>query len=738
MNDFPALSLIRRNAYKLCQQEVKSDDSRKLLNQIIGINTVNKQWLDEAKSLYENATRSTGFKKVNFLQNALTSIYACEFAMKNTGIQDNEIIRMKEKIENSYLNTTIEFVETYIHHEKTLLQYFQPLNSAVSLLQECNSKLANQYKIILSRNQSMYQSMQKVQATLELNPLELSEENFKQIRSMIKIHENSLKMTPSLREEILDDLRTKLDQLLLHYQKKIVDEETQALPSFLKIIEYYNEFERYYLPFKDLFDQKRYTDFISKKNNFTSYSDFLNDTYPKLIETYNYYNLPRRQIDKNKIMDAMKTTEKFFIYKDINFLEFNELKPSLHDLYNKFRDILSDEYKEDLVHYLKIENELINAEDNEDKISELVRFIKHLEIKISSEHKHFMHEKFVNLKNEMLNNFDNAIQGFLKKNIPQSNKLETIRISFDFVLNKLYELGDISRIEDVQNQKKLVFKAFNELEQWLCDIKEDFNLFSNLPDSNLKYNLKENIQAKIGLVNEVLPLVSQYNLQNVSDIAYMIDDFTQKLTNPNKNEDNEGHKLIILDNFTMKNIVLFYQKEISIGREINNDISILSDWISGTHCHLDFVSEVLVDNNSTNGSFVNEKPDKIKSSNLKKISTFNLASAFEFSFAVSTNAYSFKLIRITDKELLKDPALKEIIQSLFNTEFICFTDEASLYLNKSYSSITFDKPTKLHDFLVIKATKSGFLTTDPSHDIINSSDYDQINKISDRFSFHLN
>jgi len=735
MNDFSQLSQIRRDAYKLCQADLHKEENKKLLNQIIGINTVKKEWLDLAIKNYDFAQKSTGFKKVTLLQNALTHIYACEYSMKNSGFQDNDIIRLKDKIENSYLSTAIEFVETYIHHEKTLLQNFDILNSAVSVLQENNSKLANQYKIILNRSKSMFHSMQKVQNTLEINPLDLSENDFKQIRNIIKLHENSLRITPNLKEEILEDLRSKLDQLLLYYQKQVSEEEKQGSPSLKKINEYYDSFEKYYLPFKDMLTQKRYSDFIDKKKAFARYIDFLDQVYPQLLEIYNYYSLPRKITDKNKIFSALDTAGKFMIFQETSFHEINSLNPSLETMHARFKEILADEYKEDVVNYLKIENELINAEDNEDKISELVRFIKHLNQKLNSDKNHFLFDKFVKLRDEMLINFDNSLQSFLKKNIPQSNKFETIRISFDFVLNKLYELGDLERIEKIQLQKKQVFKAFNELEQWLCEIRDDYSVLVTLPDSNLKYSLQENIRSKIEAITELLPLIKQFNLQNVTEIAILIDDYSKKISSEKNNSDLQ--KLIILDNFSMKNYIVFHQKFISIGRESANDIQVNCDWISSKHCYFDVKNNTLNDDGSTNGTCVSSKSGYIKSEPISRIESFNLASSFEFSLKDSSSFFVFKLLRITDKDLLRNPDYKDIIQSLFNTEFICLKDSKAIYIDKE-SGLVSEHSDDNTDYIAIKPAENSYFISDANADIVESKNLDFINNKSERFSYHLN
>ncbi|HOD53577.1 MAG TPA: FHA domain-containing protein [Candidatus Cloacimonadota bacterium] len=739
MNEFILLSDLRKQAYKNHVSHKKPENQSKLINQIIGINTVNKQWLETARTAFEKAGKNTAFMRVSLLQESLIAIYTCEYAMKNSGIHDQTINQLRDRVENSYFNTCLEFIESCIHNEKTMMQYYNTLTGAVALLEEYNSRLAQQYKVMLNRKQSLVQSMQKIQESLELNPVDLNENHLYKIKTLLKHHENDFKVSPSLREEVLEDLRIKMDELMLYYQEKISGEEKNQFPSLLKIIKHFEDFEKTYKPFADILEQRRYIEFLDKKENFQQYQDFFSNHYQTLAELYRYHNLPRRQIDKIKLINALRETQKYLHYKDIAYIEFKELNPSLQEMIQRFDSILAEEFRDDLVNYYKIHNDLINADENEEKIPELIRFIKHLNIKLNNEQNHYLHDKLIQLRNESLQNLDNSIQDYLKRQLSTCKKADHLKQFFDFILNHLFELGDINRIESMQAQKKLLIKAYNEMEQWISELKKENEMFHQLPESNLKYNLKEAIMERIRKISEVLPLVNQYQMSNVSEISHLLYKIESKLNENSSTEVNECPKLIILDQYTMKNFVVFCKEVVSIGREDDNDIVISCNWISANHCRLDFRNGVLYDNDSTNGTYVNSAEKNIKEAVFGNFRYFNLAEAFEFELkplsALSGAGFSYqmKLNRITDLEIFRDNQLRELIQSLFNTEFVFLKNNEKLCLNKLSGQINdMNDPEPEHQ-IILEVSNNGFLLSDPTHHIVKVNLNDQNMNELERF-----
>ena len=104
-----------------------------------------------------------------------------------------------------------------------------------------------------------------------------------------------------------------------------------------------------------------------------------------MARLYQYHNLPRKEIDKIKLMNALKECRKYMHYEEMGFVEFQEMNPSLSEMAERFDSLLHDEFKDDLVNYYKIQNDLINAGNQDEIMPELIRFIKHLNTKTNSE-----------------------------------------------------------------------------------------------------------------------------------------------------------------------------------------------------------------------------------------------------------------------------------------------------------------------------------------------------------------
>jgi len=743
MKKFSLLSDLKKQAYKDFANNKKSSNQSKLINQIIGINTVNKQWQDKALRSYELANRNIGFNRVTHLQESLVAIYACEYASRNSGVEDPNILKLKAKVENSYYNTCLEFIESCIHDEKKMSQYYNTLQEAVDLLEEYNSKLATQYKTILSRKKSLISSVQTIQETLEANVADINENQLEKIKTLIKHHEYDLKASPDLKEDILEDLRFKMDELLMYYQEKVEKEEKKQNPSLALIIKAYDEFSKAFLPLSDILEQRRYRTFIDKKEDYLQYQDFYYNQYPELVKTYQYYSLPRRNVDKMKLINAKRDAEKYNRLTNTTFAEFQEMSPTLPEIAKLFDNVLGEEFKDDLVNYYKIHNELINASDQDEIIPELIRFIKHLNNKIGEEKDHFLIDKLITMQEDNFESLDQSIQAYLQKNISSSKKTEHLKTHFDYILNHLFELGDIKRIEAMQTQKKTLIKAFDQLETWIVELKKDYELYQNLPESNLKYSLKDTLSEKIKKISDTLQLVNQYDMNDVGEISQLIYKIESKISNHDQKAQDQYPKLIILDQYTMKNFVVFCKESIAIGRDDDNDIVIPSDWVSNNHCLIAFKNGVLIDNNSTNGTFVDSTDKNITEAGFGSFKYFNIAGAFEFEliqFSASSKqgiSYLMRLNRVTDLEVFKDNKTRELIQSLFNTEFIFLHQGDGMCLNKISGQIS-NCEQKEDSELIIEAVNNNFVLSDKSQSLRQKRISEITSAQIERYKFVLN
>ncbi|MCB5249553.1 MAG: FHA domain-containing protein [Candidatus Cloacimonadales bacterium] len=743
MKKFALLSELRREAYKQYTSNKSGLGQTKIINQIIGVNTVNKQWQEAATNAYNRAKLNIAFQRVSHLQEALIAIYACEYASKNSGVHDSNILTQKAKFENSYYNTCVEFIESCIHNEKKMAQFYNTLQEAVALLEEYDSKLAKQYKSMLNRKQSLINSMQTIQETLEINVTEISDQDLEKIKSLIKHHEIDFKISPELREDLLEDLRYKMDDLLMYYQGKIEKEKQKVNPSINVILEAYDNFNNSFKPFSDMLEQRRYREFIDQKEDYLKYQEFFNQHFQDLARLYQYHNLPRKEIDKIKLMNALKECRKYMHYEEMGFVEFQEMNPSLSEMAERFDSLLHDEFKDDLVNYYKIQNDLINAGNQDEIIPELIRFIKHLNTKTNSEKNHYLLDKLLSIKDENLKSLDQAIENYLKIHIAKSKSSDSLKMYFDNMLNNLFELGDLKRIEAMQTQKKTLVKAFDEMEQWLIEMKKDFDLFQNLPESNLKYSLKEKLKNQMLKISEALPFIQEYEMRNVGEISQLLHKIENRIGGELSDEKTTCAKLIILDQYTMKNYVVFCKDIISIGRDDDNDIVIPCDWISANHCEIMPRKAALIDKDSTNGTFIDMSTKHISEAGFASFKHFNLAGAFEFSleqFATNDKlqaSYLMKLNRVTDLEVFKDSQLRDLVQSLFNTDFVFLSEHDKLCLSKESGQlsncINVDEQS-----LIIETVNRQYVLSDDTQGIVQIGVNQITSEQVERFKFVLN
>ena len=106
-----------------------------------------------------------------------------------------------------------------------------------------------------------------------------------------------------------------------------------------------------------MLEQRRYREFIDQKEDYLKYQEFFNQHFQDLARLYQYHNLPRKEIDKIKLMNALKECRKYMHYEEMGFVEFQEMNPSLSEMAERFDSLLHDEFKDDLVNYYKIQND---------------------------------------------------------------------------------------------------------------------------------------------------------------------------------------------------------------------------------------------------------------------------------------------------------------------------------------------------------------------------------------------
>jgi len=137
--------------------------------------------------------------------------------------------------------------------------------------------------------------------------------------------------------------------------------------------------------------------------------------------------------------------------------------------------------------------------------------------------------------------------------------------------------------------------------------------------------------------------------------------------------------LILLEKMTDVYYHFYIQKKVTIGRVKDNDIIIPCEWISSRHCSFDLESGKLIDQDSSNGTFINRSKDKISSISIQQINEFNIADAFTFSVVQSKNLFIFRLTSVLDeKECKKASNFKEISELRKHYFILVFGDDEIL------------------------------------------------------------
>lgn len=92
------------------------------------------------------------------------------------------------------------------------------------------------------------------------------------------------------------------------------------------------------------------------------------------------------------------------------------------------------------------------------------------------------------------------------------------------------------------------------------------------------------------------------------------------------------------------------KNKISIGRSPDNDISIPCSFVSGFHMEIDMKNSKLTDLSSTNGTYINRKPEQITSIPLATVNEFNIAGNFTFTLVKSNAFFAFRLTAILEED----------------------------------------------------------------------------------------
>ncbi len=126
----------------------------------------------------------------------------------------------------------------------------------------------------------------------------------------------------------------------------------------------------------------------------------------------------------------------------------------------------------------------------------------------------------------------------------------------------------------------------------------------------------------------------------------------------------------------------FTEGAVTIGRSDQNTVTVPCLWLSSRHCTVDPDKGVLADNKSTNGTFVNRKPDRVLSVPFSRIEELNLGSALTFKAVQCSGLLAIRLSAV-----LKDAACgtctNENACEVLRKRYLVFGRSGEVHIRKS-------------------------------------------------------
>jgi len=664
---FLKLSEIRAKANERALLEYKQSHSAKIVKQIVGVNVLDRAWIDEANRKYQIAKKRTDLTRFDYLKETLDILYYCQWILARNSTVDDEVNKLLHKVETSYLNNCLSFIEQNIHNTATIVNCFTDCSTAIEILGESNAKMADKYRQMLSKFKSLNSSYIKIADLCSASSFTHLQAT--QIASLLAHHEATLRMYPTLRDAIIELVTQKLDKIFAVTEKALEQELSGSSPSLQQILSLLQAFIDVYQPLITVVPKKRYDTIREKSLYYQHIMQVITDEYPVWSQSYQYYSLPRNHIDENKLTSISKAIAKHQNIFEQNFVELRSLSPSVTDIQNLMLSLLDAQSQGFIIEYLRKENEILSLPEGDVRVVEVVRFIHHIRTKLAENTTDTrFRSELQRLHRDFLQVFHKSTEKKLREFIATSPTQLVCVNFFDKVTAIVFELNDLAVINHWKNVLKALGWGLYELDAEVAKCQKDYEYLQSLPESEAKETFFSRLCSDVKNIKDNIPIMLCYQVPNVEKNIAILVELEKKLTtksNPSLSTD----RLLILDKFTSKNIVVFAKDMLNIGRdETTNDIILKSDWVSNSHCQLKIRGKLLVDTDSTNGTRVNNQKERISEVKLDTVEKILLADIFEMSIEGFTGFYILKIVKVHDKELLNRES--EYIRSLFNTEFI--------------------------------------------------------------------
>ncbi len=666
---FLKLSELKSIAKKEVNNHVKNwDSSQKVINKLIGTSATNKDWFQEASQQYTLSRKANGTRKIDYLVNALFNAYKCYYRMEYSRFNDNRVIDLKSKLEKSYLNSALNYIDDIIKAENDISENIRFLNESIALISEQNPSMGASYKKILRRFRTVAEVTQSI-IKLCAEPIEdFDEEKSVKIRNSFLMIEEDLKKAQDSRNDLMVVLRNKMEDLYNYYNELTEFEKAKDRPSIVKLTKLYQQFEKYFINWKPFIYSKKYKKLADSKQQYSQYLHFINRQYPALKKDYDYCSYPRTNYDENRILNSFNIAVQNKELSQLNFKEVSDLKPGIDDMLELFRKILNSVYKNDLLQYYELFNNIINSPVSSVKIKELIRFEKHLEETINGKsNAEYFASKLTNMKQQVHDDLYELLNSLVQNTLEKADNHNEIKKNMDDIIKYFMEIGDIDKIEEVQTIKKNVIAAIHDMQIILQQLESS----ETKPKKAQLMKLKQSYNSALEKSRDIYCTI----IENLSSRInkYIKKDSTESI-------DDRHARLVVMDKFSLKNYVIFIQNDVTFGRHEDNDIILKCDWVSEKHMKISQKNLKICDLNSTNGTFADGK--KITGSlSVKDVSTFDISGVFHFSIRMINQTCNFKLQHIDSTQYLSDEDNRDFINSLLNTEFILLGKDGVCNIN---------------------------------------------------------
>ncbi len=702
------------------------DNTKRVLNSLIGTAATNRDWLDTAQRHYSAANAYDGLERLDYLVSSLFNVYRCEFRMENGRFKDETVFSLKEKVETSYVNSILDFLEENIHDESNRNHHLADIQQAISALSEVNRKLASGYHNMLGRYMQQGEVKDIIERLLDTPVEDITPTVAVRIKGIFQLHESSLRKNPRLMDHLVNYLRGKIEEVFLCVRKRYEEEEGKEQPSLRKLIAIIGEFETIYQPLRQYVYAQRYRDFIAKKESFDAFRSFIDEDYPELVQMYKYLSLPREIKDTKKLIALYHQIRGFHKLAETEYIEIKNLTPPLNVISKRFEKVLANVYRRDLMEYYQVFNRMINADDGDEKTLDMIRFHQHLTEKLDDDSfSGYLKDKLSEMRDQIRQDLDRYFESRLQDRLETATTDREVIEAFDEVLDFMMKIGDVERIEELQKKKKTLIERLRELRK----LQERLDRLEKGDDTQTDF------ERLVQQYEKAANHEGQFRTPELDEFRRTANRLKRSVTYQEVRQ-TTPLRMVILDKFSMRNYVVFTQDTLKIGRNEDNDIILRSEWISGNHLEIDFTQKTMRDLESTNGTFINGDKAKITSVSLDEVNYFDIGSEMLVSLKKSSNSHIFRLQKVLDQDILDDPEQREYIQSLMNTEFVRLADGDTLTIHKISGNLD-DSYQSLNDVIMIKLEDGVFNYSDHQEGIIEKPVEYVSDVLSERFSLNL-